>query len=723
VWASLYDRRHSHPPECAKSWKQAHQLHVLYRTTPIPAHTEAAAIASGSPSTAEVTCLCHSPRHRIIGMSDGSLHVVPLDSSAPAQLISLPGAGSIRHLQVTGHSSERVFAGSWCGQVFEVALRTGRVRKLVSGLAGPVYALRVHDPLLYCASGDGRLTVYDVRTGERVHSWKAHHGAVTDACIMRVPHGERSPQSPRLRSPGRHVLSSRPVRAAAAGRPLLPRSPTAAGRTLLSRGPLVAARTPDLAASAALDRLGLLAAGSSASSSDGDSDSGEPVLRLHARVGGSGVPTGPRRVTVRTLAPPAIETELAAAMGAAESALHTSTASAAAGDRPHLPSGRADMRAVSGSDHASSTERSPASAGGGNAGTAPTPHSYCVQPQLQLRATPSAHAMHGLRRCRLVTTSYDGSVRLWHMPSHQLLWCLPAHRGPVWSVACGRDTLYTAAADGRIKAWRRHGAGGAATLPKHVGGCTASAQGLAVAAGPAPSPATGLVGSGWGAAAFSAAAPVETGPAPSGRDSAGGDGAPAAVRDSETPPIGSPGDWECLWAVSTSAGSVYRQVLCLTLSGDCLFAGTSDGVVMHLQAGTGELVWRMQPELVSPVPSLRAGAPAAPTSPPEAVPAGASAAIVGLASSGGAPPADVSMAVTSASAARSASELAVAAPLASFRPHREGIRRLDVLGNKLCACTLHGAITCFEFRHPLLPELSKGSLGAGASSACASCGC
>jgi len=146
-------------------------------------------------------------------------------------------------------------------------------------------------------------------------------------------------------------------------------------------------------------------------------------------------------------------------------------------------------------------------------------------------------------------------------------------------------------------------------------------------------------------------------------------------------------------------------------------------VVLHLQAGTGELVWRMQPELTSPVPSLHAGAPAAPPSPTEAVPAGGSAAASDLASSGGAPPADLPTAATSASAARSAPVPAVAAPLASFRPHREGIRRLDVLGNKLCACTLHGAITCFEFRHPLLPELSKGVSGCGASSAGASCGC
>lgn len=149
----------------------------------------------------DVTALCHSRTHRFLGTSDGCVHLLPLGSAVGSRMatVRLVGAGSVRHVQVEIEAGigERVYVGTWAGAVFAVDLdtRTGAdlagsgssaavARCLVSGVAGPVYALCASRARLICGSGDGRIGVYDGSGGPPRAVWRAHDGAVTDVCLV-----------------------------------------------------------------------------------------------------------------------------------------------------------------------------------------------------------------------------------------------------------------------------------------------------------------------------------------------------------------------------------------------------------------------------------------------------------------------------------------------------------------------------------------------------------
>jgi WD40 repeat protein len=104
----------------------------------------------------------------------------------PAKEFLLEGTGSIRHMQLTAGGT-RCYAGSWGGAVHVVDIGTGEVRRVLSGVGGPVYCLRIGGDRLYTSCGDGLVRAWHAETGEPVGVFEGHTEAVTDFCMQRVP--------------------------------------------------------------------------------------------------------------------------------------------------------------------------------------------------------------------------------------------------------------------------------------------------------------------------------------------------------------------------------------------------------------------------------------------------------------------------------------------------------------------------------------------------------
>lgn len=762
-WAAVAGENATPPPGC-RTWKAALQLEVLWRREPSPV-----ADAQGtSPSHADVTCQCHSSTARVVGFSDGSVRVLPLQDGTPgfgdstssrSRTFLLPGAGSIRHLQVTGTGAAiRIFAGTWAGQVLELDVRTGAIRTVVSGVAGPVYALRVHDPFLYCGSGDGRIGLYNVRTGALLDSWQAHDGAVTDICELVQESGLSGSSASAGGTPDGAASIRTSSRVSIDG---------SCGGAVSTRAAAEAAAARALVAAAAAASVWTPPETAAPSSSEGVDDDNN----LDGVHGGAGA-----HVAADTTADADVAAALRRCPVSASQRFRPPQAVLHSGSQLRLDKLYAEPEALCGG----------------------------------LRQRSKRSATESPADTRLVTCSYDGRIKVWAaLPSRALLADIQAHRGPVWSIACAGSTLFSASADGTVKAWRPAAGGGGSLSASASAPALATAAtdgtGAIVAASPAgtpvlpytsllrtprtPSPGDGTTAGSRGssppidfrlpAIAASAAGIVGSSALPgiesaastlfaasltasvhssSSSGSSSGDGnnnissggsvlmstgaaghAAAMTAASDLPlPLQA---WECAWTASPSGGSAFRkQVMCLRLAGDALFAGASDGAVLLLRASTGQLCWRVAlgTAPAAPVPAHSLATTSTPGSYGGSAvhSAGSTDALAGSASSGSFSQSQSSPGSATASHAagapggtggaaslsftgsmpRSSSLTSIAAIPGTMTATggsgaaRDGVRRLDLIRDRLYACTSRGAVVCLAFSHPLLPHLTAATV-------------
>lgn len=601
----------------------------------------------------------------------------------------------------------RIFAGTWAGQVLELDVRTGAVRTVVSGVAGPVYALRVHDPFLYCGSGDGRIGLYNVRTGALLESWSAHDGAVTDICELI--------QEASIESAG--AAAGGTSSSGGAGTPEGPASRRTSSRGSID-GSCAGAVSGRAAADAAAARALVAAAAAAAvwtppetaapSSSEGLEDDD-----IHGGSGGfrgAGVHGGAGAHAARSTR--AADNSAAAYTGVNARDFRVASPAAALASGSHL---RLEKLYAE-------------------------PEVLCAG----LRQRSKRVAADSPADTRLVTCSYDGRIKVWAaLPSRALLADIQAHRGPVWSIACAGSTLFSASADGTVKAWRPAAAAPAAVFDTPdaataAGSCTASSGGsvstsAATSSGGfvlrtsrTPSPNGSADSRGASPLPFLAAAAAASatsigigsysgsGSSASSSDSASAGAAAQATGDgsSVAPLSGFAGiglgldlassapslqSWECAWTACPSGGSAFRkQVMCLRLAGDALFAGTSDGAVMLLRASTGQLCWRVALGSAPTASSLYASSEHS---------AGHSALMMRAPLGSAASSAPSAMTRTS-SGTTLASAPAPVTVASSAGAARDGVRRLDLIRDRLYACTSRGAVVGLAFAHPLLPGLA-----------------
>jgi hypothetical protein len=199
IWLWPQERGSRFPPAGSSTWLGAHVLQSLYHRASL--QLARVVPAPDSPELLQdVTCPCYTRAYRIYGYNNGLVRVINSgEPHAPYREFQLD-AGSIRHLQVTSGGS-LCFAGSWDGAVHCIDLRPDaggsasapapsqsgglqpaggsgggggtdggqRVRRIVSGLAGPVYCIRISEDRLYTCGGggasEGIVCMWDVRDG------------------------------------------------------------------------------------------------------------------------------------------------------------------------------------------------------------------------------------------------------------------------------------------------------------------------------------------------------------------------------------------------------------------------------------------------------------------------------------------------------------------------------------------------------------------------------
>ena len=180
---------------------------------------------------------------------------------------------------------------------------------------------------------------------------------------------------------------------------------------------------------------------------------------------------------------------------------------------------------------------------------------------------------------RIVSSSYDGTLRVWNVGDGACVGVLRGHRGPVWTVQVVGNCIFSGSADGTVRVWR--------PLHQLVAAQSACAQ---------PPLRT------CGAAVTSAAAAANNSVSSSSVERVG---APSVISTSiiigRTDPLGeapvncsgsssSSGTssasplipWACALTLSPYPSASFfsrRQVWCLKIVGACLIAGTSDGHV------------------------------------------------------------------------------------------------------------------------------------------------
>jgi WD40 repeat protein len=183
----------------------------------------------------------------------------------------------------------------------------------------------------------------------------------------------------------------------------------------------------------------------------------------------------------------------------------------------------------------------------------------------------SGAAADGVRR--VVSASYDGTVRVWDAATCECLCVLRGHRGPVWTVAAIGEFIVSGGADGSVRVWRTSAPGDDTADDANGAGLTAAARGLPHCSGGA-------------GAAGSAADGGSTGNGTASRPAS-----PSSLGDSPAL-VG-----RCVRVMTPfghNSASV-RQIWCLQIIGGVIFAGRSDGWVHAWDLQSGAQLWAHQP--------------------------------------------------------------------------------------------------------------------------------
>lgn len=202
TWAASWPWRHLHPkpPYPLPSFRRAAALAAALEVAP-PAFQGVQRLAS------DACAIAFTLGDAIIGTADGAVVVLPRitlghTAVAPTAVTLDLHSGSVRHMQLVRRAAigdpdavgtppaSALFVGTWQGAVHSIGLPADAATvptDVVTGLGGPVYALRVEGQSLYTCCSDGDVRIWSLTSGECVGRLCGHTGAVTDLAVAMVP--------------------------------------------------------------------------------------------------------------------------------------------------------------------------------------------------------------------------------------------------------------------------------------------------------------------------------------------------------------------------------------------------------------------------------------------------------------------------------------------------------------------------------------------------------
>ena len=747
-------------PLHASSWREAHGLCCCYRRGVVAVEPSEEYLLS------DITCAVYANSSgvisRIYGGVDGTVTV--LTAGKPARTFNV-GAGSVRHMQLVGNTRANTqtqlttttpgifcFVGSWEGTVHVIDLIAGTVREVVSGLNGPVYGLRIAGSSLIACTGGGSLSTWRlwrdsmqpddpstltpepnrITGAQRTGVLEGHTGAVTDFAVQKL----------RMR-----VASSR-KRAAASSEAVNAVAATAAAATGLTgvisamsgvsldaiRGGAVHALQLSPVAASPVPRnqeSSLRLDDDDANDDEEDGGDGLDWQVTHHQQQQQQSSRGESTSAPSAMTNTATAADISSAVQNITVALAT--------DKPAPPDPlRNPITATASSIDARSYF---------NTGSAYYTGGAYVPPRAW--STTAAYNYDGggagtsPRVNRVVSCSYDGTLRVWDLENCVCLAELEGHRGPVWTVAVMGNYIFSGGADGTVRIWRTWTVSPLSTSSAAAAAPSAAAgersNGLSMSAAAAEKPGmlftdragsrsrkigswTGSNDGSTGCCATGATtvsnrylgasnyldAPAQKGSSSCSNGSSGTTAA-AAVRfhpRPAPPPLPAPIGWTCIAVLSPYPSAVTRrQVFCLKVVGGCLIAGTSDGslycydarlpqvnvcpdslLLKHRGVSALERTGEQQHTSTSPAVGITSGLPSTPT---VASPLNASTPDTrGLhGSSAVSTPGGVTIGLL----------WSYTFAHVGGTDRRDGIRRVDVVGRLLYAITQGGSVHVLRF--------------------------